>query len=127
MNPSRGKKCKNNKECCNYDPSDILQKMSPICRRRRNPKTSFYCFLDFNFNFHRISLNNYCFIKKISNYDSLSLKLHNWCCLNRTVQSVYQSQTEKYFDFILLKRENSNRGKSCPPRFVKGFCILYLL
>ena len=22
------------------------------------------------------------------------------------------------------KRENSNRRKSCPPRFVKGFCTL---
>ena len=35
-----------------------------------------------------------------------------------------------YFDLIYpseKKRENSNRGKSCPPRFVKGFCILYLL
>jgi hypothetical protein len=35
-----------------------------------------------------------------------------------------------YFGFIYpseKKRENSNRGKSCPPRFVKGFCILYLL
>jgi hypothetical protein len=34
------------------------------------------------------------------------------------------------FDLIYhseKKRENSNRGKSCPPRFVKGFCILYLL
>jgi hypothetical protein len=32
------------------------------------------------------------------------------------------------FDFIYhleKKRENSNRWKSCPSRFVKGFCILY--
>ena len=31
-----------------------------------------------------------------------------------------------YFGLIYpseKKRENSNRGKSCPPRFVKGFCI----
>ena len=35
-----------------------------------------------------------------------------------------------YFGLIYpseKKRENSNRAKSCPPRFVKGFCILYLL
>ena len=34
------------------------------------------------------------------------------------------------FDLIYhseKKRENSSRGKLCPPRFVKGFCVLYLL
>ena len=32
-----------------------------------------------------------------------------------------------WFDLPKKKTKNSNRRKSCPSRFVKGFCILYLL
>ena len=35
------------------------------------------------------------------------MELHNWCCLSRTVPSVYQSQTEKYYDFIARKKSKT--------------------
>ena len=37
------------------------------------------------------------------------------------MQSVYQSQTEKYYDSILLKRENSNSGKIMSAKVCQRF------
>jgi hypothetical protein len=52
-----------------------------------------------------------------------------------TIKTLKSDKKQIFADIICFdliyhsekKREKSNRGKSCPPRFVKGFCILYLL
>jgi hypothetical protein len=92
---------------------------------------SSFCLISFLFDFQRTHdrIDNYRFPNKKGYFLRFEIIMFE------TLKKMKSDKKQAFayivcFDLIYhseKKRENSNRGKSCLPRFVKCFCILYLL
>jgi hypothetical protein len=90
---------------------------------------SSFCLISFLFDFQRTrnKIDIYRFPNEKGYFQRFQIIMFE------TLKKMKSDKKQVFADvFVLIyhsgkKRENLNRGKSCPPKFDKSFCILYLL
>ena len=114
--------------CLNFPPSFLMGKSK---QNKQCLQIYTFCLISFLFDFQRT--RDRVFIYRFPNNKGYFLRFQ--IIMSETLKKMKSHKNQVFSDIVCFdliyhsekKRGNSNRGKSCPPRFVKGFCILYLL
>ena len=114
--------------CLNFPSSFLMGKSN---QNKQCQQISSFCLISFFLNFQRT--HDRIDIYRFPNRKWYFLRFQ--IIMFETLKNMKSDKKQLFADIVCFdliyhsekKRENSNRGKSCPPRFVKGFCILYLL